>query len=194
MIPRNLAVTIVLLLVAVLLMGLYGYHLRRQALELQQQRASDSRPITPPVSGPTEKVVIFTPDDERSTLVRREIQANLPQDPTLRAREIVRLLIVNWQNKDSKHPIGPDADVREVFLLNSNRTAVVDVNSAFPQQHRSGILVEELTLASLAHTLSANFSDLGAMKLIVDGHEKETLAGHADLTDLYDVHTDWRTE
>jgi Sporulation and spore germination len=194
MIPRNLAITIALLLVALLLMGLYGWHLRRQALELQQRRSTDTRPITPPISGSTEDVTLYTPDDEHGTLVRRNLQAALPEESTLRAREIVRLLITGWQSNNSKHVIGPDADVKEVFLLNNNHTAVVDVNSSFAQQHRSGILIEELTLASLARTLGANVNGLSEMKLIVDGHEKETLAGHADLTDLYDTNTDWRTQ
>lgn len=193
MIPRNLAITITLLLVALLLMSLYGFHLRRQALELQQ-RTSDTRPIAPPVSGPAEKITIFTPDDEHAALLRRDMNVNLPQDAAMRAREIVRLLIVGWQDKDSKHPIGTEADVKEVFLLNNNRTAVVDVNSAFAQQHRSGVLIEELTLASLARTLGTNVNGLAEIKLIVDGHERETLAGHADLSEFYSTNLDWRTE
>jgi hypothetical protein len=193
MINRNLALTIVVLLIALVLMGVYGYHMRRQALELQQQ-SSDKRPIAPPTLGQTEKITIFTPDDDRGTLSRREMNANLPQDPTLRAREIVRLLIVSWQDKDSRHPIGAGADVEEVFLLNNNRTAVVNVNGEFAGQHRSGILVEELTLASLARTIGANISSISEIKLIVDGHERETLAGHADLHEFYSTNLDWRIE
>jgi hypothetical protein len=193
MIPRNVLLTIALLLVALLLMGLYGFHLRKQALELQQP-AKDTKPIAPPVSGATEKLTIFAPIDGRGTLTRREINATLPSEPTLRAREIVRLLISAWQEKDSKHPIGNDADVKDVYLLDNNRTAVVDVNAAFADQHRSGILVEELTVAALARSLGANLPGVTTMKIIVEGHERDTLAGHADLGEFYSTNLDWRVE
>jgi len=103
-------------------------------------------------------------------------------------------LISQWQGKDSTHPFGNNADVKEVFLLNNNKTAIVDVNGAFADEHRSGVLVEELTMASLARTLGANIQGLQEIKLIVDGRERETLAGHADLTDFYSANLEWATE
>jgi len=193
MIPRNLAITIAILLAALFGMGVYGYYLRRQALELQK-RTSDTKPVAPPVSGPTEQITIYIPDDSHGDLVRRQVSAALPPEPALRAREIVRVLISQWQDKNSTHPIGDNADVKEVFLLDNDKTAVVDVNAAFADEHRSGVLVEELTMASLARTLGANLHGLQAMKLIVDGRERETLAGHADLSDFYSTSLDWHVE
>lgn len=193
MIPRNLAITIVILLVALAGMGVYGWHLRRQAVELLKTSA-DTKPVAPPVSGPTERITIYVPDDDHGDLIRREVTAALPPEPTLRAREIVRVLINQWQEKNSTHPISNNADVREVFLLNSNKTAIVDVNGAFADQHRSGVLVEELTMASLARTLGTNINGLTEMKLLVDGRERETLAGHADLTEFYSTNLEWHVE
>ena len=193
MIPRNLVITIVILLVALGGMGLYGLHLRRQAIELLKTSA-DTKPVAPPVSGPTEHFTIFIPDDDHGTLVKREVSAALPTEPTLRAREVVRVLIEQWQQKDSTHPIAPNADVKEVFLLNNDKSAIVDVNGAFADQHRSGVMVEELTMAALARTLGANINGLQEMKLIVDGRERETLAGHADLSDFYSTNLEWQVE
>lgn len=192
MIPRNLAVTIVVLLLAVVAMGIYGLHLRHRAIELQQ-RAAEARPLAPPVSGNTENIALFEPIDDRGSLVRRSISAKLPAEPSLRAREIVRLLIESWQQKDTTHPIGASADVNEVFLLD-NKTAVIDVNGAFADQHRSGILVEELTVAALARSLGANMPGLVQVKFIVDGRQRETLAGHADLASFYSTSLDWPME
>jgi hypothetical protein len=194
MIPRNLAITVAILLVAVLGMGLYGLHLRKQALQLHASAISDTRPIAPPVSGPEQRIIVFLPDDSSGTLFRREITATLPEEPTLRAREIVHVLINKWQEKESLHPISSAADVNAVFLLNNNRTAVIDINGAFANQHRSGVLVEELTLASIARTLGANLPGLSEMRIVVDGKERETLAGHADLTDTYNTDLDWHVQ
>jgi hypothetical protein len=156
--------------------------------------SADSKPIAPPVSGATERITIYIPDDEHDALLKREVTASLPSEPALRAREVVRVLIAQWQEKNSTHPIGEDADVKEVFLLNNDRSAVVDVNGAFADQHRSGVLVEELTMASLARTLGTNINGVQEMKLIVDGRERETLAGHADLTEFYPTNLDWHVE
>ena len=193
MIPRNLVISIVVMLLALAGMGLYGLHLRRQAAELLKT-AAINKPVAPPVSGPTERFTILTPDDDRGDLVKRDIAAALPSEPSLRAEAIVHALIAQWQEKDSTHPIDANADVKEVFLLDGNKTAVVDVNSAFADQHRSGVLVEELTMASLARTLGANISGLQQVKVIVDGRERQTLAGHADLTEFYSTNLDWRVE
>ena len=193
MIPRNLAITIAILLAALAAMGLYGWHLRSQAIELLKTSA-DTKPVAPPVSGPTERISIYVPDDEHGALTKREVTAALPAEPTLRAKEVVRVLIAQCQEKNSTHPIGNNADVKEVFLLNNDKTAIVDVNGAFADEHRSGVLVEELTIASLARTLGANLSGLQEVKLIVDGRERETLAGHADLTEFYPTNLDWHIE
>lgn len=190
MIPRNLAIAIVLLAAALLGMALYGSYLHQKALELQQGTAY-SRPIAPPATGPTERVTLFVPNDENGSLVRREISATLPSDPTLRAKEILRVLIAACEEKSSKHPLGVEADVNAVFLINNNHAAIVDVNGAFADQHRSGILVEELTVASVAKTLAANMNGITEVKFLIDGRERETLAGHADLTDFYSTSMDW---
>lgn len=190
MIPRNLVFTIIILLAALAGMGLYGWHLRRQAVELLKTSA-DTKPVAPPVSGPTERITIFTPDDDHGDLLQRQVAAALPSQPTLRAREIVHVLISQWQEKNSTHAIANDADVKEVFLLDDNKTAVIDVNGEFADQHRSGVLIEELTMASLARTLGANISGLQQIKVIVDGRERETLAGHADLMEFYPTNLNW---
>jgi hypothetical protein len=194
MIPRNLGITIAVLLLAVIGMGLYGLHLRKQALQLQASAATDTRPIAPPASGPLQKIMIYSPDDSTGSLRKREITATLPDEPTMRAREVVHALITNLQEKDSLHPINNSADVNAVFLLDNNCTAVIDVNAAFADQHRSGILVEELTVASIVKTVGANINGVTSVRFLVDGKERETLAGHADLTDSYSTNLDWHVE
>jgi spore germination protein GerM len=88
--------------------------------------------------------------------------------------------------KDSPHPLSAGAEVRQVFLVDPG-LAVIDLNSAFVAGQVSGVLAEELTIASLVETLSTNFPGLTRVKILVDGKERETLAGHADLSGFYDV-------
>jgi len=64
---------------------------------------------------------------------------------------------------------------------------VIDVNSNFASGQTSGILAEELTLSSLVQTLSANIQGISRVKFLVDGKEASTLAGHADLSNIYEA-------
>jgi hypothetical protein len=56
-----------------------------------------------------------------------------------------------------------------------------------PERQTSGILAEELTVASMIQTLAANVQGLNRVKILVDGKDRDTLAGHADLSGFYDV-------
>lgn len=183
MIPRHFQITLALLLVAVFAMGFYALHLRHEA-ELNLQRTQDSRPVAPPITGPPTTVALFVADDRDVVLYRREVEIALPQDEGRRAREILHALIGQYLEKATAHPLAAGADVLEVFVVGGS-TAVIDVNTAFADEHRSGIMVEDLTLASLAQTLAANLPGITRIKLLVDGKERETLAGHADLMDFY---------
>jgi len=88
--------------------------------------------------------------------------------------------------KESTHPLAAGAEIRQVFLVDPG-LAVIDINSAFVEGQVSGVLAEELTIASLVQTLATNMPGLTQIKILVDGKEQETLAGHADLTGFYDV-------
>jgi hypothetical protein len=109
---------------------------------------------------------------------------SLPAERSERARAVLRALFGTYLQSGSPHPIGPGADVRDVYLLNDG-SAVVDTNAAFANSHPSGVLAEELTVASIVVTLNANDSAIQRVKILVDGKERETLAGHADLRRFY---------
>ena len=98
----------------------------------------------------------------------------------------LRTLLALYAEHPSPHPIKEDADIKNVFLVNGD-LCVVDLNSAFVAGHRSGILVEEYTLASMVETIAANFPRVQKVKFLVEGQERETLAGHADLATTYEV-------
>src|SRR5262249_11273238 len=89
-------------------------------------------------------------------------------------------------SQNSPHPLRTGSEVREVFLISPD-VAVVDLNSAFVSGQTSGVLSEELTVVSVIQTLTANIPGLMKVKILVDGKQQDTLAGHADLAGYYDV-------
>ena len=184
MIPRHLQIALVLLLLLALGLGMLTLHMKRKAENLQQH--SDSRPVAPPVSGPMETVALYVASDADGTLQKRDAQMALPKEPGERARHILRSLLAVYLEKSSTHPVGDGADVKDVYLVDEN-TAVIDTNAAFADLHRSGVLVEELSVVSMIETLSDALPKVSRVKILVDGRERETLAGHADLKLFYDV-------
>jgi len=187
MIPRHLIIGIVVMLVVALAMGLYVLHMRGTAGRAETTAAA-VQPVAPPVSGPTEQVTLYVAYDADGSLRTQLIRIPLPAGRQERAQELLRALLSIYLGNASPHPLGPGSEVRDVYLVDPG-LAVIDLNGAFAQGHRSGVLVEELTIFSLAETLSANIPGITRVKILVEGKETESLAGHVDLTNFYDTAT-----
>lgn len=185
MIPRQLVIATVVLVAAALGLGAYTWQMRKTATATPVA-ATDTRPLAPPVAGPTERVALFVAHDEDGTLRAESAVIAMPSGRQQRAEELLRALLSVYLDKNSPHVLGSGAEVRSVFLVDPG-AAVIDLNSAFADTHRSGVLVEELTVASLIHTISANTQGILKVKILVDGKERDTLAGHADISEYYDV-------
>jgi len=183
MIPRSLLIGTAALLAAVIAMGVYLRHMRRQARQLEP--AAAALPVAPPASGPTETVTLFVADDTAGTLRQQSAQIPLPGGRQQRAEELLRALLRIYQQPGAAHPLAA-ADIRSIYLVDPG-AAVIDLNAAFADQHRSGILSEQLTVNSLIETLAANVPGIQRVNILVEGKTRETLAGHADLTDTFDV-------
>ena len=63
--------------------------------------------------------------------------------------------------------------------------AVVDLTSNFVASHPSGLETETLTVLSICGTIHANLPQVTEVRFLVDGQQRQTLAGHADLTRTY---------
>jgi len=182
---RVLTVATALLLVAVFAMGVYLQVLRRNERQ-RAQSVPDTRPISAPVVGPPSRVTLYLAYDDPGVVRAQYVTVALPEDPALRGREILHVLLGEYVKRPSSHELPADVDVKDVYLVNGNM-AVVDMTQAFADAHRSGVFVETLTVASLVKTLTANLPGVTKVKILVDGKERETLAGHADLEGPYDV-------
>jgi hypothetical protein len=185
MIPRHLLIAIAILLVAALILSIYAWHMRKTVASTPAA-AVDTRPLAPPVTGPMEGVVLFVAHDEDGTLRPISAQIPMPSGRQQRAEELLRALLSIYLDKSSPHALGAGSDFRSVFLIDPG-VAVIDLNAAFADTHPSGVLVEELTVTSLIHTISANTPGILKVKILIDGKDRDTLAGHADLSSYYDV-------
>ncbi|HET7440977.1 MAG TPA: GerMN domain-containing protein [Terriglobales bacterium] len=185
MIPRHLVIGLSVMVLAVAVMGVYVWQMSSRIAEVQAT-ATDTRPVAPPAAGPTEQVTLFVADDEAGVLHARTARIPLPGGRQQRAEELLRALLDLYLDKSSPHHLAAGAEVRNVYLVEPG-LAVIDFNAEFADGHRSGILLEQLTVASFLQSLSANVPGISRIRILVDGKSRETLAGHVDLGDFYDV-------
>ena len=162
MIPRHLLIGVAALLVLVVSMGIYLRRMRLQAVALE--RAGRQFPARRSSSLRT--------DRDRDSLRRRRCSRHASRaigaNPSSRGRqqraeELLRALLRIYQQPGAAHPLSPAADIRSIFLVDPG-AAVIDLNSAFADQHRSGILTEQLTVNSLVETLAINVPGIQRVK------------------------------
>jgi hypothetical protein len=156
MIPRHLLIGVVVLLVAVLGMSIYAWHMRGRVAAIPGQPAADTRALVPDFFRPHRTGhVCSSPSTKMAACARGRANSSAQRTPAARRRIAAAPCSRIYLDKTSPHTLGPGADVRSVFLVDPG-VAVIDLNSAFADGHRSGVLVEDLTITSLIHTLSAN--------------------------------------
>jgi Sporulation and spore germination len=185
MIPRHFYIAASVMLAVALAMSVYAWHMRGRAAATPAASA-DTRPVVAPVAGPTEQVALYVAYDDLGILRVQAARIPLPSVRQQRAEELLRALITLYLDKTSPHPLPAGSDIRGVYLVDPG-LAVIDVNAAFADGHRSGILTEDLTVVSLIQTLSANIPGITKVKILVEGKQRDTLAGHVDLSDFFGV-------
>ncbi len=128
----------------------------------------------------------------------RALTLPLPQNPEARARAILGKLLRSLRGSRRRASgARRRSSIAQVFLLpiaeaerefrrrDGSELAVVNLTSAFASSHPSGIETESLTVLSICATLHANLPHVTEVRFLVDGQQRATLAGHADLTRTY---------
>lgn len=211
MIPRYQIVLFAILLAAAAAMGFELWHLRQRA----HQRLLAGEVTTPtkaPEVAPAVPATLMVANDTDGSLTAQVLSLPLPANPNQRARAILGKLLDIYASPGATHQIpGGAASVLQVFLMLASpkaresagtasdrpaasasessgsgpEIAVVNLASAFANNHPSGLQTESLTLLSICNTLHANLPRISAVRFLIDGHPRATLSGHADLTRAY---------
>lgn len=205
MIPRYLRIIywcLIALIVAMALVLIFSHqrdHARMVAMRDQSR-------IAAPTDIPNEQASIAIPNDADGSVALDEISLALPAEPSLRARVLVARDLNDLALPASTHPVPSGPAVTDIFFLplplrnpaapitdqpaaesHGIQLAVVNLTKSFADAHNSGIETEDLTLRAIIATLHANFPEIAQVRFLVDGQQRPTLAGHADLTQAYAV-------
>ena len=193
MISRGQRILFWILLVSSVLMAVVLLRMRERAMD-RLLASAETMPLNPPAGRPVQSVTMMIANDMDGSIQPATLNVALPLDANARAHVILQHLIVNYARPNSKHPIAANKGVNEIFFmtlpLEANQVvpstiAVVDLSASFVDAHPSGIEPETLTLLSIIGTLHANFPQISQVRFLVDGQQRDTLAGHADLTRVY---------
>jgi hypothetical protein len=181
------------LLVSSVLMSAVLLRMRERAMD-RLLASAETMPLNPPAGRPVQSVTMMIANDMDGSVQPANQNLALPADGNARAHVILQHLIVNYERPNSKHPISANKGVNGIFFMSlppdanhvsSGIEAIVDLSTSFVEAHPSGIEPETLTLLSIIGTLHANFPQISQVRFLVDGQQRDTLAGHADLTRVY---------
>jgi hypothetical protein len=190
--PRLWKIAIALLTLLVFAALLTFPSLLRSVLGLRRADRSVEkvrRAIVPPISTPTdtrEKAQLFwlsasSPDMLEPTTVELDLSANAEE----RAKQLITALIEKTPSQIQRTL--PAGAVLLQFYLMPDGTAIADFSEALETETPSGILNEEMAVDSIVRTLGANLSNVYRLKILVRGQDAETLAGHLDLSEFFNV-------
>jgi len=133
-----------------------------------------------PESGETAfPVYLYFVDKNNDYLIGEARNIRDKQSPEVYCRRIIEALI-NGPNSDLLRPIPADTRLRTVYVT-SDHTAYVDLSGAVSRAHPGGVRTELMTVYSIVNTLILNVSAVDRVKLLIDGQEADTLAGHIDI-------------
>lgn len=92
----------------------------------------------------------------------------------------------NPNGKTSKPQLPSKAEDADALTHATGQLAVINLRSSWVGSHPSGVQAETLTLLSILGTLHANMPEITHVRFLVDGQSRDTLAGHVDLTRVYE--------
>jgi len=194
-IPRYQKILLIALLIASLGMGFKLWQLRDRAHK-RLLAGETTAPTKAPDVAPAEQATLIAANDLDNSLMPQVHSLPLPADPGARARAVLGKLLDLYAAPDATHPVsGGAASVAQVFLLpvpgskttqaSGDQLAVVNFTGSFAASHPSGLEAESLTVLSICATIHANLPNVTEVRFLVDGQQRPTLAGHADLTRTY---------
>jgi hypothetical protein len=190
---RQFKITLAILLMGVAIGAIYFRGLHREILRfahLERSEEQARREVTrPPVTAPADrkfKTQIFWASlSSPGTLEPVEVELPQTDEPSERARLALDTLIASPPDPEQR-TLPAETLLLEFYLL-ADGTAIADFSDALANKTPSGISSEMLAVDSIARTVRAAVPTARRLKILVQGQEVETLAGHVDLSGNFDL-------
>jgi len=122
---------------------------------------------------------LYFSDKDNQFLMAEERVLKSSKHPDFFARSIVEALIKGPQQGLAR-TIPAETAVRAVYLTPQG-ICYLDLTSNVAENHPGGIKSELLSIYSIVNSLVLNVTEIEAVKILINGDESMTLAGHIDL-------------
>jgi len=136
-----------------------------------------------PLSGTKNKdkslIYLYFADKQNAFLIAEEKALFHPDDPAVFGRVIIEELIKGPQG-DLMRTIPKNTALNALYIT-QDRTAIVDLTGAAKENHPGGSQSEIMTIYSIVNSLVLNMPQVDRVKILIEGREAMTLAGHIDL-------------
>lgn len=107
-------------------------------------------------------------------------------DPTTLSKNIIKALIDGPVGKNLVRTLPESASCR-AFYLTDRGMAYVDFTADIRDRHPGGSEAELLAIYSIVNSLILNVDEIKKVKILIEGSEADTLAGHIDLRFPFDA-------
>jgi spore germination protein GerM len=124
-------------------------------------------------------VQLYFSDKENSFLIAEERKLSHETNPTQFGQTIIAALI-QGPTEGLMRTIPAGTKLLALFVA-PDGTAYLDLTATLKDGHPRGIQSEQMTIFSIVNSLILNIPEINAVKILIDGHESMTLAGHIDL-------------
>ena len=122
---------------------------------------------------------LYFSNKDNSFLIAEKRLLVQPDDPSQMGKLIIESLI-KGPKEGLMRTIPSDAALRALFVT-KDKTAYVDLTKPAMEKHPGGCKSEMITIYSIVNSLVLNIPEIDAVKILIDGRESITLAGHIDL-------------
>jgi len=158
----------------------------------QEAGPAETIDVTEPVVAPEQPagdraVILVFPEWDAAGYVterRRVTSRGHPEEDLL---AIMQELCAGPQRSGAAVAVPERTTVLGAFLDREGREAVVDFSRDLVVRHPGGSAAEAATLTAILRTVALNFPDLERCRILVDGEQAETIAGHIALDRAFDL-------
>lgn len=136
-------------------------------------------PMSPTDSDDKTILHLYFSDRDNSFLIAEERSTSHQDNPV----RMGSLIIDELLEGPGKHLIRtiPQQTTLRAFYLMADGMVVVDLSREIKEHHPGGAKSELMTIYSIVNSLILNIPEIKAVKLLIEGREAATLAGHIDL-------------
>ena len=125
------------------------------------------------------RVHLYFSDEHQRYLRAEDRTIAQPESAVERARSLVNALIEGPKGSLAR-TIPAETKLLAVFVTQDG-IAYVDFDRAMSEKHPGGTFTEFLTVFSIVNTLTLNMEEIRAVKILIEGRDAKTLAGHIDI-------------